>query len=129
MKILSSALLVASQLTLAFALPQHGSHAMPEAAPMAAAKEPEPKAPTKVSPAQATSLEQLAPAVRPFKVIDSKPEVRQNAKRQLFRFGPYELPGSKVGILAFQLSHLLIEAYRERLQVGTLTNRHQGEVS
>jgi len=42
------------------------------------------------------TLEELAPFIKPAKVIDFPPEIRQTAKRQIIQYGPFEIPALKV---------------------------------
>ena len=43
-----------------------------------------------------------APA-KPNKVIELQPRLRNSAKRSLIRWGPFELPGSNVGLIIYTI--------------------------
>jgi hypothetical protein len=43
------------------------------------------------------TFDELAPAIKPAGVKDAKPLIRPDAKRQLIRFGPWDVPAAKVG--------------------------------
>jgi hypothetical protein len=43
--------------------------------------------------APAKTLEQLAPFIKAASITEAKPLVRPTAKRQLVRYGPWDLPG------------------------------------
>jgi hypothetical protein len=42
------------------------------------------------------TLDELAPFIKVQSVRDDKPVIRPSAKRQLLRFGPWDLPAAKV---------------------------------
>jgi hypothetical protein len=44
------------------------------------------------------NLEEIAPPMKAFAVVDEKPITRETAKRQLVRYGPFSLPAAKVCI-------------------------------
>lgn len=41
------------------------------------------------------TMEQLAPKLTPFVIVDVEPQLRPTAKRQLVRYGPFVMPASK----------------------------------
>jgi hypothetical protein len=42
------------------------------------------------------TYEELAPVIQPAAVINEKPLIKPSAKRQLVRYGPFDLPALKV---------------------------------
>jgi hypothetical protein len=47
------------------------------------------------------TMDDVAPVIKPVKIIDVEPLIRPGAKRQLVRFGPFTLPAAKVQKLPF----------------------------
>jgi hypothetical protein len=42
------------------------------------------------------TMAQLAPKIKPAVIVDVEPLIRAGAKRQLVRYGPFNMPASKV---------------------------------
>jgi hypothetical protein len=40
-------------------------------------------------------VEKVAPQIKPASVIDAKPKYRADSRRQITRFGPFNIPGQR----------------------------------
>jgi len=47
------------------------------------------------------TMDELAPLIKPSTMIDVEPITRKTAKRQLIRFGPFNLPAAQVRVVLF----------------------------
>jgi hypothetical protein len=60
------------------------------------------------SKAKPKTYDELAPVIHPAAVIDEKPLIKSNAKRQLVRYGPFDLPALKVCVKFYSIVIKLI---------------------
>jgi hypothetical protein len=56
-------------------------------------------APPTAPPKPAKTYEEIAPVMQPAAIVPQKPLLRTTAKRQLARYGPFDLPALKASPL------------------------------